>query len=136
MLPEPSGERELIVPAAVSIVPLLLVMLIFPAFPWVASPSGLGIRVKFWLTVTWSLTKPDARSILPVSIVFSALMSIFPVSPSLAPEYILAVVVLMLLPAFNVMSPPVPGLSVSLLVGGSDAEIMLLFSVRLISPPA
>jgi hypothetical protein len=63
-------------------------------------------------------------------------MSIFPVSPSLAPEYILAVVVLMLLPAFNVMSPPVPGLSVSLLVGGSEAEIILLFLVRLISPPA
>ena len=33
MLPEPSGERELIVPAVVSIVPLLLVMLIFPAVP-------------------------------------------------------------------------------------------------------
>ena len=67
---------------------------------------------------------------------FSALMSIFPVSPSFAPEYILAVVVLMLLPASNIISPPWPGLSVSLLVAGSEAEIILLFSARLISPPA
>ena len=65
ILPEPSGERELIVLAVVSIVPLLLFILMSPAKPWVASPSGLGMRVKLLLSLnsSFSLTKPDARSI-------------------------------------------------------------------------
>ena len=134
--PDPSGERELIVSALVSIVPLLLLIVIFPATPWVASPSGMGIRVKLLLTGISSLTNPDARLISPVSIVFSAIKSILPVSPSFAPLYILAVVVLMLLPASKIMSPPWPGLSVLLLVEGSEADMILLFSMMLILPPA
>ena len=94
------------------------------------------MRVKLLLTGTSCLTKPDARSIFPTSIALPAVKSTLPVSPTFAPEYILAVVVLMLLPASNIMSPPVPGLSVSLVVGGSEAEIILLFSAILIAPPA
>ena len=63
MFPVPSGEREFIVPVVVSIVLLSLRRVMSPATPWVASPSGLGMRVKFSLTVTLSLMKPDARSI-------------------------------------------------------------------------
>ena len=63
MSPVPSGERELMVLALVSMVLLLLLRVMFPATPWVASPWGMGMRVKFWLTVTLSLTNPDARSI-------------------------------------------------------------------------
>ena len=70
----------------------------------------------------------------------SAVISIFPVSPISAPEYILAVVVFMLFPALRIISPPLP-LSPSPCLrvsfsGGWEAEIILLFSVRLISPPA
>ena len=92
--PVPSGEREFIVPPVVSIVLFLLRSLMSPAFPLVAGSPGLGMRTRFWLTFVSCLTKPDAKSILPVSIALSAVISIFPVSPSLAPEYILAVVVL------------------------------------------
>ena len=126
--PVPSGEREFIVPPVVSIVLFLLRMVMSPASPLVASPFLLGIRVTFSLTVFCSLSKPDARSIGPVSIVFSPMMSIFPVSPSLAPEYILAFVVLILLPASRIISPPFPCLSVLPSLGVSDAEIILLFS--------
>ena len=95
------------------------------------------MKVKLLLTVTFSLTKPDARSMIPVSIALSAIISIFPVLPSLAPEYILAVVVLMLLPASNIISPPFPVLPPDRegSVGVSDAEIILLFSVMSILFP-
>ena len=96
----------------------------------------MGIIVKFSLTFSCCLTKPDAKSILPVSIALSAVISIFPVSPSLAPEYILAVVVLILLPASRVISPPCPCLSLFPSFGGSDAEIILLFTFILILFPA
>ena len=92
--------------------------------------------MKFSLTVTSFLTKPDARSIGPVSIKLSAFISIFPVSPSLAPEYILAFLVLILFPASKVISPPFPCLSLLLSLGGSDAEIILLFSLMLMLFPA
>ena len=70
----------------------------------------------------------------------SAIMSILPVSPISAPEYILAVVVLILFPASRIISPPLrvslsPCLPVSF-SEGSDAEMMLLFSVMLIFSPA
>ncbi len=63
IFPEPSGERELMMPALVSIVPLLLVMLMLPATPDVACPWGRGIRVKLSFISNRSLTKPEARSI-------------------------------------------------------------------------
>ena len=63
IFPVPSGEREFMVPAVVSIVLLLLRRVMFPAIPWVASPWGTGIRVKLLLTGLSCLTKPDARSI-------------------------------------------------------------------------
>ena len=124
--PVPSGEREFIVPSVVSIVLFLLRSLMSPAFPLVAGSPGLGMRTRFWLTFVSCLTKPDAKSILPVSIALSAVISICPVSPSLAPEYILAAVVLILLPASRVISPPFPCLSLFPSLGGSDAEIILL----------
>ena len=105
IFPVPSGEREFILPPVVSIVLFLLRMVMSPASPLVAFPVLLGIRVKFSLTGFRSLSKPDAKSILPVSIALSAVISICPVSPSLAPEYILAVVVLILLPASRIISP-------------------------------
>ena len=68
--------------------------------------------------------------------VLSAVISIFPVSPISAPEYILAVVVLILFPASRIISPPLPAPPLPCSSGGSEAEIILLFSARLISPPA
>ena len=136
IFPVPSGEREFIVPPVVSIVLFLLRMVMSPASPLVAFPVLLGMRVKFSLTGFRSLSKPDARSIGPVSIVFSPMMSIFPVSPSLAPEYILAFVVLILLPASRIISPPFPCLSLLPSLGGSDAEIILLFYLMLMLFPA
>ena len=58
-------------------------------------------------------------------------------SPSSAPEYILAVVALMLLPASRIISPPLPTPPLPLsFSGGSEAEMILVLSVRLILPPA
>ena len=129
--PEPSGERELILPELLFIEPFLLVRVILPATPRSASPCGLGMKVKLLLLLNSSLSlkNPDARSISmsPTSIDFSEIIYISPESPSLAPENTLAVPVLRLLSVSNIISPPFPGLALLLFLPTSEAEIILLF---------